>query len=306
MGLDVDDAALKALQADNFDNLNEMVADSPFDRHVRFFNFGYRPLGDEQPVGPTLGAGFPNQDSAQLLFQVIGDTPLEGRRVAEIGCGRGGNLWLVRRTFAPARVTGVDIAFRSIAYCHAAMPDADSQFAVADAERVPLGSATADVVLSVETSCTYPRIESFFREVARVLTVGGQFLYTDLMQVGLIQPFIDTLGTLGLELTHHRDITANVSASRDARAARQKLAYGTRPDDDTATVLEYVGESGSHLYELLTNDEYQYTILRFTKVNDVDPPTDDLLSPAAQQAVRDLAELAVELLSIPSLPPTSG
>src|SRR5688572_33476725 len=102
MALDVDDAALKALQADNFDNLNEMVADSPFDKHVRFFNFGYRVLGDEQPVGPTLGAGFPNQDSALLLFQVIGDTALAGRRVAEIGCGRGGNLWLVRRSFDPS------------------------------------------------------------------------------------------------------------------------------------------------------------------------------------------------------------
>ena len=42
MALDVDDAALKALQAGNFDNLNQVVADSPFDRHMRFFNFGYR------------------------------------------------------------------------------------------------------------------------------------------------------------------------------------------------------------------------------------------------------------------------
>ncbi|WP_426571821.1 class I SAM-dependent methyltransferase [Aquihabitans sp. McL0605] len=305
MALDVDDAALKALQADNFDNLNEMVADSPFDRHVRFFNFGYRPLGDDQPVGPALGAGFPNKDSAQLLFQVIGDTDLAAKRVAEVGCGRGGNLWLVRRSFGPASVTGVDIAYRSIAYCRSSMPEPDAQFVVADAERVPLGTGSADIVLSVETSCTYPRIESFFREVARILTVGGHFLYTDLMQVGLIEPFIATLTALGMELEHRRDITPNVSASRDARAARQKLAYGTRPDDDSAAVLEYVGESGSHLYELLTNDEYQYTILRFRKVADIEPPAGDLLSAEAQAAVRDLAELAVELLTVPSLPPTS-
>lgn len=303
MGLDVDDAALKALQADNFDNLNEVVAGSPFDRHMRFFNFGYRPLGDEEPVGPHLGAGFPNRDSAQLLFQVIGDTDLDGADVAEVGCGRGGNLWLARRSFAPATVTGLDIAFRSIAYCAAAMPEPEARFAVADAERLPLAAASCDVVLSVETSCTYPRIEAFFREVARVLRVGGHFLYTDLMDVDLVEPFKEAIGALGLELVHERDITANVSASRDARAARQRLAYGERPADDTVAMLEYVGESGSRLYELLTNDEYRYTILRFRKVADVVPPAHDLLSAEAQRAVRDLAELAVELLTIPSLPP---
>lgn len=306
MALDVDDAGLKALQADNFDNLNEVVEGSPFDKHMRFFNFGYRPVGDEEPVGPKLGAGFPNQDSAQLLFQVVGDTDLAGADVVEIGCGRGGNLWLLRRSFAPASVFGADIAYRSIAFCRAAMDGPDSQFVVADAEVVPLGDAVADVVLSVETSCTYPHIESFFREVARVLRVGGHFLYTDLMQVGLIQPFIEALTALGLELVHERDITANVSASRNARAARQKLAYGDRPADDTAAMLEYVGESGSRLYELLTNDEYHYTILRFRKVADVVPPSGDLLDAEARAAVRDLAELAVELLTIPSLPPTSA
>jgi SAM-dependent methyltransferase len=306
MALDVDDAALKALQADNFDNLNEVVADSPFDRHMRFFNFGYRTLGDEQPVGPKLGAGFPNQDSAQLLFQVIGDTPIEGRSVVEIGCGRGGNLWLLQRYFGPSRVFGGDIAYRSMAFCRASMPGSDAQFAVTDAEQVPLGDGVADIVLSVETSCTYPQVESFFRNVARVLKVGGQFLYTDLMQVGLIQPFIDTLTALGLELTYQRDITPNVSASRDARAARQKLAYGNRPSDDDAAMLEYVGESGSRLYELLTNQEYEYTILRFRKVAEVAPPDHDLLDADAKAAVRDLAELAVELLTIPSIPPSAG
>jgi SAM-dependent methyltransferase len=187
------------------------------------------------------------------------------------------------------------------------MPQADSRFVVTDAEQVPFGDHTADVVLSVETSCTYPRIERFFRDVARILRVGGDFLYTDLMHVELVDPFVATLGALGLELRERRDITANVSASRDARAERQKLAYGSRPEGDQGAMLEYVGQSGSHLYELLTNGEYAYTILRFSKVADVTPPDDDLLDAASQVRVRDLARLAVELLSIPSLPPgTSG
>jgi hypothetical protein len=70
-------------------------------------------------------------------------------------------------------------------------------------------------------------------------------------------------------------------------------------------MLEYVGESGSQLYDFLTDGEHQYTLLRFRKAREVEAPADALLSPAAQDLVRDQARLAVELLSIPSLPPSS-
>lgn len=294
------DAALKASQAANFDNLNEVVADSPFDRHLRFFNFGYRPLGDDEPVGPRLGPGFPNQDSAQLLFQVIGPTDLTGARVVEVGCGRGGNLWLLRRYFGTAEVLGADIAFKSVAFCRRSMPEADAQFVVADAERVPVGTATADAVVSVETSCTYPDIEAFFRDVARMVRVGGHFLYTDLLLTALVDPFQAVLEELGFELLHRRDITANVCASRDARAERQKLAFGATPDGDEKTMAEFVGREGSRLYDSLTDGEHQYTILRFRKVRDVDPPAEPLLAEPIRVLVRDQAQLAVDLLTIPS------
>lgn len=294
------DAALKASQAANFDNLNEVVADSPFDRHLRFFNFGYRPLGDDEPVGPRLGPGFPNQDSAQLLFQVIGPTDLTGARVVEVGCGRGGNLWLLRRYFGTAAVLGADIAFRSVAFCRRSMPEPDAQFVVADAERVPVGTAAADAVVSVETSCTYPDIEAFFRDVARMVRVGGHFLYTDLLLTALVDPFVAALEHLGFEVLHRRDITANVCASRDARAARQKLAFGATPDSDERTMAEFVGREGSRLYDSLTDGEHQYTILRFRKVRDVDPPAEPLLAEPVRALVRDQAQLAVDLLTIPS------
>lgn len=294
------DAALKASQATNFDHLNDVVEGSPFDRHLRFFNFGYRPIPPEEPVGPRLGAGFPNRDSAQLLFQVVGPTDLTGTRVVEIGCGRGGNLWLLQRHYRPASVIGADIAPRSIAFCRASLPGPNAHFVVADAERVPLVGGCADIVLSVETSCTYPDIEAFFREVARLLPVGGRFLYTDLLRAELVDPFVGVLGRLGLELRHRRDITANVSASRDARAARQKLAYGATPTADEAALGEFVGRQGSRLYDALTDGRHRYTILRFRKTHQVEPPGRPLLDAASARLVRHQAQLAVDLLTLPS------
>ena len=297
---DLDDAALKAGQAENFDNLNDVVAGSPFDRHLRFFNFGYRPLEGQPVAGPKLSPAFPNRDSAQLLFEVVGDVDLTGARVAEIGCGRGGNLWLLRRYYATAQVVGVDIAYKSMAFCRASMPEDDAAFVHGDAEQVPLGSGWADAVVSVETSCTYPDIESFFRNVARVLKVGGHFLYTDLIDHVLLQPFVDVLTALGLELLEHRDITANVSASRDARAERQKLAFGTTDDQDAATMSEFVGQSGSRLYDYLRGAERGYQILRFRKVADVEPPAQPILDAEQRALVRQHAADAVDLLTIPS------
>lgn len=298
-----DDQAIKASQAKNFDDLNGVVAGTPFDKHLRFFNFGYRVLGYEAPAGPRLGPAFPNQDSAQLLFQVVGDTPIAGRRIADIGCGRGGNLWLLRRHHQPSLVVGLDIAKRSIEFCRRSMPDRDAQFAVADAEALPLVDASMDVVTNVETSCTYPDIERFFREVGRVLVVGGHFLYADLIHADLYDGFLSVLDAVGLELTYQRDITANVAASRRARAERQKLAYGPRPEGDTATMQEFVGASGSQLSQLLADGAQPYTLLRFTKARQTDPPSDPCLSDRQRDLVRRQAATAVDLLSIPS---TSG
>lgn len=294
------DAALKASQAKNFDDLNVAVETSPFDRHLRFFNFGYRLLGDEVPIGPSLGPAFPNADSAQLLFQVIGATDLHGACVAELGCGRGGNLWLVRRHLDPELVAGVDIAPRSVAYAHRSMPPPGGAFVVGDAERVPLRTGAFDAVLSVETSCTYPDIEAFFREVARLVRPGGKFLYADLFAAELVDSFVAALEALGFELEHRRDITANVRASRDARAGRQKLAYGDTPGADRATMTEYVGGDGSHLHDLLTDGHHQYTILRFGRRDGSRTQDGPLLSAAEKVRVRQMAGLAVDLLTIPS------
>ncbi|WP_421118974.1 class I SAM-dependent methyltransferase [Aquihabitans daechungensis] len=298
------DDVLKVAQAKNFDDLNDVLRDTPYDRHLRFFNFGYRVLGDQPTVGPKLGRAFPNQDSAQLLFQLLDGHDLADRDVVEIGCGRGGNLWLVSTYFKPRTVTGVDIAPRSIEFCRQVVSGPNARFEVGDAEDVPLEDAAADVVLSVETSCTYPDVEAFFREVWRLLRPGGVFLYTDFLKADLVEPYIEGLGALGFELLDRRDISEHVKASRAERAARQRLAYGDRPSGDESTMGEFVGDSGSQLGEALVDGTAVYPMMRFRKPAGAgEPPAGRVLTPEVQAAVREQAAWTVEVLSIPS---TSG
>lgn len=300
-----DDRRLKQDQAGNFDALNEVLAGTPFDRHLRFFNFGYQTLDqDSAPAGPTLGRNFPNKESAQLLFEVVGDTVLTGARVIEVGCGRGGNLWLVDRYYGAREVVGIDIAATSVRFARGsvtgsepASPSGTAAFVQGDAERLPLADDCADAVLSVETSCTYPDLGAFFLEVARIMAPGGWFGYTDLVDRRLFPAVKAALDTAGFDLVTERDITANVRASRDARASRQQLAFGPTDGANTGVFDEFVAAGGSTLHRYLTGDERIYHLLRLRRRAGAVPPG-PLFDASQQELIRACAQETVDLLAL--------
>lgn len=296
------DREIKAAQADNFDSLNEVVADTAFDRHLRFLNFGYRPLPGEDPKGPKLGFAFPNKDSAQLLFQTIGDTSLEGARLVEVGCGRGGNIWLIRRHHQVELAVGLDIAAGSVARCAQTNPEPEAQFLVGDAECLPLGSQQADAVLSIETGATYPDIERFFRGAVRILRPGGHLLYADIVHHQIVPRHVAMLERLGMELVEQRDISANVKAARDDRAERQALAFAKASDDDKATMAEFSGLTDSVLYNVFATGEHRYVIIRMRRATVVDPPAERILTPDERALARVTSEIALETLTMSSKP----
>ena len=296
------DLDIKSAQAENFDNLNEVVADTPIDRHLRFLNFGYRLDDGEPAAGPKLGFAFPNKDSAQLLFQTIGGIDLTGRTVVEIGCGRGGNLWLLRRHLEPALVVGLDIAAGSIGYCARSNPEPEAQFLVGDAEQAALGSGTADAVLSVETGATYPDIERFFREAVRILRPGGHLLYADIVHHELVPRYVALLEALGMTCIEQRDITPRVVAARDDRAARQQLAFAKASAEDQGTMAEFSGLTGSVLYEEFASGVHRYVIIRLRKDREVEAPADRLLTSDERTLARATSTIAVEALSMHAAP----
>ncbi|TYZ39572.1 peptide biosynthesis thioesterase, partial [Ralstonia solanacearum] len=61
--------------------------------HALYLNWGYRPV-DGQPdwAARELPPGELGRMQARLVLEVLGDTPLDGRRVLDVGCGRGGAL----------------------------------------------------------------------------------------------------------------------------------------------------------------------------------------------------------------------
>jgi ubiquinone/menaquinone biosynthesis C-methylase UbiE len=291
-----DDAILSGT-ARNFEHVNRRLAGTAFEKHLRFLNFGYEALPGEEVPGPKLPVAFPNKDSARLLFALVGDTDLTGRRVLDVGCGRGGNVWLLQRTYDLRWAVGADLTASSVAFAATTVPVGRAAFAAADAQHLPFRSGSVEVVTNVETSCCYPDIERFWREVARVLPPGGDFLYTDLFPRHLLGACRSALQALGFELRTEQDVTANVARSRATRAERQKRAFAETVEGGGAGYEEWVGEEGSELHQALVDGSGQYHVLRLRRTERHVP--DERVLPAEVAAeLRAGAVRAVEVLTV--------
>lgn len=101
-----------------------------------------------------------------------------GRRVLEVGCGRGIALRALADAIGPSHLIGLDIDNALLAQAKEDL--SESHFEVelieADTRAVPLPDESVDIVIDFGTCyhITYP--ERALSEIARVLTVGGTFV----------------------------------------------------------------------------------------------------------------------------------
>ena len=107
---------------------------------------------------------------------------LAGRRILEIGCGRGGfSYWLASQTPRPAGIVAAD-------FSNTAVSKADTfarargipgiTWLVGDIESIPHAADSFDVVVSCETIEHVPHPRLALRELARVLRPGGRLYLT--------------------------------------------------------------------------------------------------------------------------------
>jgi ubiquinone/menaquinone biosynthesis C-methylase UbiE len=167
--------------------------------------------------------------SEQLYYLALRDVPVKladysGRSVLEVGCGMGEGLNFLSRLAPGAAMVGLDLSPRAVARANARLSRADAlRYVQGDAERLPFDDGCMDVVVTVESSHTYPDLGRFFDEAVRVLKPGGYLSHIDMFTV---QRY-DQLRQLAaqrpaLELVHQRDVSEEVRA-----AVRRRMAPGS-------------------------------------------------------------------------------
>jgi phthiocerol/phenolphthiocerol synthesis type-I polyketide synthase E len=261
--LPVDPAAFKQQCKEFYNSVSRQLNASEFAEFSHFLNYGY--VADESPqhAAVVLPKYYLNRNSVKLVLETIGDCPVDGKRMLDVGCGRGGTVLVANTFFKPASITGVDLSPFAIKFCQNTHKGRSLSFQEGDAENLPFENSSFDIVTNVESSHSYPQIEKFYGEVHRVLRPGGRFLYTDVLSREQIVKSCNVLQRLGLKLETECDISNNVLLSCNEVASSRLAAF--QGGNDPKTMNDFLGAPGSRFYEEIRSGSSRYMIWRFVK-----------------------------------------
>ena len=131
-----------------------------------------------------------------IKARLVPERDLSGRRVLEIGCGRGGfACWLARHPSPPREVVAADFSPAAIAKAEqyaAAQGVRGVRWEVADIQKLEQFGEEFDTVISCETVEHVPDPPLAVRQLARVLKPGGRLFLTTpnyLSSIGLYRAY---------------------------------------------------------------------------------------------------------------------
>jgi SAM-dependent methyltransferase len=224
-----------------------------------FMNYGYRPPEGEAPPLSLDRGDEDDRSCIQLYDAVARGAPLAGRDVLEVGCGRGGGAAYVARALGPRRLVAVDLSTRAVALCRLRFAHPRLSFEVGDAERLPFGDATFDIVLNVESSHCYGHLDLFLREVRRVLRPDGHFLYADFRPRDEVPAWRASLQAAGFTVTGERDLRPGVVAALDADETHKRSLISRVVDRPLAGIFgEFAALAGSEMNAALRTGDLEY------------------------------------------------
>jgi SAM-dependent methyltransferase len=188
----------------------EEVSDYLTDPRFVFINHGFVELDGSITYEWVKPGDEPWRYNLNLIRELTRGVTLDGARVLDVGCGRGGTCSYLVRYHAPAEVVGVDLIAGQVENCRRAHQAPNLRFEQADAQSLPFADGSFDVVTNIESSHCYPDRDKFYAEVRRVLRPGGSFCYTDNLPAGDVEKRTAQLRAYG-DVRRVRTITAEVS-----------------------------------------------------------------------------------------------
>lgn len=246
-----------------YDLVSQQLDSTVFGQHALFLNYGFIADDTPQDARVELPNHIINKNSIKLVLEVIGNCDLTDCRILDIGCGRGGTIDVIAKYFQPQEIIGIDISSSAISFCQGNNSYTHANFFQGDAENLTFEEDEFDIVINIESSHNYPDIFRFYREVYRVLKIGGDFLYADFFPMERLDRYLYYLQSIGFVLEKQRDITHNVLLSCDD-TARQRLA-AFRKENDSEIMSNFLGMPGSKGYINMKNKKSTYRIFKLKK-----------------------------------------
>lgn len=251
---------------DGYTNVAKSIEQSGMKDNVYFLNLGYAPDDNQQYAVQEIPVTAINKNSVKLILETIGDYDFDGKDLLEVGCGRGGNLYTIHQYYKPKSAVGVDLCKANVQFCYSYLASQNISFAVGDAEKLPFGEESFDVIVNIESSSAYTNIESFYENVSKILRPGGFFLYADVIENSIFDANIEYLKSLGMEELRYTDITTNVLLSCYQEYRKKVLAYkGVEQLSKREDLEDFIGMPGSKIYNNMKSGRKSYRIYNFRK-----------------------------------------
>lgn len=137
----------------------------------------------------------------ELTDRLAALAPFDGRRVLDIGAGRGGPAQQVGRRWQSPTWICLDRA-------RYGSRRTDAVSLQGDALAVPVAAGAVDTVWCLEASLHFPSLVGFLTESARVIAVGGQLLWCDFMPAALdnqLDSVLEHIGFTDLQIVDWSD-----------------------------------------------------------------------------------------------------
>ena len=190
--------------------------------HMLLMNYGWADLESETPPIPLDKADEPHRYGLQLYHHVAGSVDLRGKRVLEVGCGRGGGAAYLARYLQPEAIVGLDLTSAAIRFCNRHYPIANLSFVRGNAESLDFPNGSFDAVVNVESSHCYRSMDRFLHGVYRVLTPNGYFLFADHRSADQLEALHVQIRRAGFTPLIEQRITPNVLRALDLDNARKQ------------------------------------------------------------------------------------
>ncbi len=223
---------------------------------VLFMNYGFSENGHKVTIENQDES---NRYSIQLYDQLAKEIEIQGKDIAEIGCGRGGGLSYLFNTYKPASAVGVDLNKLAISFCKKYYKKDNLSFLQGDAQKLALKDNSRDIIFNVESSHRYPDMKAFLNEVYRILRPGGYFLITDFRFDYDVDSMLRDIDNCGMKILKKKIINKEVIAALDLDDARRRgLVHKLVPRFLHKIALNFAGAIGSETYERFVSNKYVY------------------------------------------------
>lgn len=237
----------------------DLLARSDSDGDLLLMNYGYVPPLENQQYLELDWADEPFRYPLQLYDHVVSRIDLAEKDVLEVGCGRGGGAAFLAARYKPLSLIGIDLSPVAVARCRAKHQAPGLSFEVGQAEVLPLGAASRDVVVNVESSHCYADMARFLSEVVRVLRPGGYLAFCDLRTTLGMARLRKDIATCGMKTVHNEVLNEQVmQALKQVAEQRTAMISKKVPPIARRLMANFVGAPDTPIYDMLRTGRMEY------------------------------------------------